>query len=480
MARGRLEFLSRDEIERIHGTSVRVLEEVGVSILSPVVSQALVDAGAERSGDGKRVLLPESMVKAALSNAPKSIVLASRDGKNDLTIPSERLYAANGGEGVHIKDMVTGAARPASSRDLKDFAVLVDQLPHVDFFWPMVGALEQPVELKGMVELDVSLRHTTKHVQAMATGFDEARHMVEMASLLTGGPDALAKRPIISAIECPISPLTFEKGLVEGQFELSRAGVPVVAMAAAVAGLTSPVTIAGTAAQVNAENLASLVISQTARKGAPFIYSSDSCPGDLQSGSIDYAALEAPLMRTAAGQMGRRYGLPTMVAGLGLESLSTVIANPWEGVPHISLQAAVPSDLGSGFGGVDQAVGASFEQLVADAWVWEVARELIREFDADDDAISFETIRDAGLDGKFLGKRHTATRFKKEFISIRQPAAAAATRARDQERGGLLKKAKKEVEVLLRRERQVVSKDEDRAMSDLMKRIRKGAGTGHG
>ena len=472
MARGRIEILSRHDVERIHGTSIMVLEKVGVMVHSPLVSEALMEAGGRKSGDGTRLLMPEGMVKEALRTAPKKMTLASRDGKNDLMIPSDRLYVANGGEGVYMKDMVTGETHPANSDDLRKFAILSEALPQADFFWPMVGAQEQPVELKGITEADVSLRHTRKHVQAMATNMQEARDMVDLAALLVGGKEELAKRPIISAVECPISPLTFEHGLVEGQFELSKWGIPVVAMSAAVAGLTSPVTIAGTTAQVNAENLASLVISQTANSGAPFIYSSDSCPGDLQGGSIDYSALEAPLMRAAFGQMGRSYGLPTMVTGIGTEGLSASLANAWEGVPHVALQTLIPSDLGSGFGGVDQAMGASTEQFVADAWIWDVARNIGRDFEFDDAAISFETIRDAGIDGNFLSKRHTVTRFRKEAVSTTMPAAAPATRAMEKERGALIRRAKLEADRILASGGQVVSKEEDAAMAELMGRIR--------
>ena len=272
-----------------------------------------------------------------------------------------------------------------------------------------------------------------------------------MASVLTDGEDNLAKRPIMSSVQCPISPLTFEKGLVEAQVEFARAGIPVVAMTASVAGLTSPVTISGTIAQITAENLASLVISQAAQKGAPFVFSSDSSPGDLTTGSIDYGALENPLFRAAAGQVAERYGLPKMVTGLGLENLSTTIGNIWEGVHHMTIYSLVQSDLASGFGGLDQAVGASYEQLVLDAWIWEAAREFTRVFDFGDDAISFDTIRSAGLDGNFLGKRHTSLMFRKESTATRIAGCTVAERLKAASRNGALSKAHKEASRILQK-----------------------------
>ncbi len=452
MANARMRFLGRDDIDRIYSTALKTLEEVGVHVHSEEVSNLLLEvAGATRTKDGRRITISEDVVKEALASAPKKILLASADGDHDITIPSEdgTLYVANGGEGVRMVDLITGETRPSESSDLRNFAKLIDALPQVDFCWGMVGALEEPPATKEVVELKISLEWTSKHVQTGATTADQARKMVQMASVLTNGPDNLAKRPIISAVQCPISPLAFEKGLVEAQVEFARAGIPVVAMVATVAGLTSPITIAGTMAQITAENLASLVISQAARKGAPFIFSCDSSPGDLKTGSIDYGALEMPLFRTAAGEIGEYLGLPKMVAGVGLENLSSTLGNLWEGVAYVATQSLVPSDLGSGLGGLDQAVGASYEQLVLDAWVWEIARELRREFDTSDDAISYETIASAGIDGNFLGKRHTAMRFKSGFTSTRMPETTTSMRLKAAERGEAVAKAHVEAKRIL-------------------------------
>ncbi len=444
-------FLSKDEKERIYSTALKVLQEVGVLVHSESVTEILIGAGAERTEDGKRITLSEDVVKTALQSAPKKVLLASMDGQHDIRIPADdgRLYVANGGEGVKMVNLVTGESRPSTSADLRNFARIVDAMPQVDFFWPMVGALEAPAATKEVTELRVSFEWTGKHIQMGAITAQQAAKMVRMAEVLVNGPGELAKRPVFSAVQCPISPLTFEHGLVEAQVEFAKAGVPVVAMSASVAGLTSPITISGTIAQITAENLASLVISQAAKRGAPFIFSCDSCPGDLKTGSIDYGALETALFRTAAGEMGAFIGLPRMTAAVGLENLSSTIGNLWEGVAYMVNHAAVPSDLGSGFGGLDQAVGASYEQLVLDAWIWEIAKEFRRAFDAGDDAISFETIADAGVDGNFLAKKHTAQRFRKEFVGTRMPETTIKVRLADAERGEAIAKAHQESKRIL-------------------------------
>ncbi len=459
---------------RIHETSLRLLEEVGVAIHSERVAKMLLSAGAHASKTGTRVLIPRDMVKSSLSSAPKSIILASRTDRGDIRIPGDVLHCANGGEGVYIKDMLTGATTSPTIDSVQRFISLAEALPSIDLTWDMVGAIEQPPELKGLMELKAALEFSRKHYEGGALDAAEAKRMVEMASTLVGGPEELAKHPIFSAVQCPISPLTFDRDLVEAQVELAKAGIPVASMSAAVAGLTSPATISGTVAEVNAENLASLTINQTAKKRSPFIYSSDSCPGDLRSGSIDYEALEAVLLRTAAGQMGRHYGLPVQTAAVSLEDTALMLSRVREGVPYMLPHGLVPSDISSGFGGVDQAAGASYELLVVDAWVWEAAKEFIREFSADDSSISFQTISSGALDNNFLAKRHTAAHFKAEFSTTRNPEAVLSSRGQPRARGDLLYRAKDEVAKILKDAKPVTTKRESAEMQKTIDKVRKG------
>ena len=468
-----MDFLSSDEVRRIHDTAVKVLEQVGVTVNSGSVARLLTDNGCIKSKDELRVLIPEGVVKSALAKVPKSILLASRDGKNDLRIPSDRLYAANGGEGVYVKDLVTGESHTPTMEDVRNFFVLSGDLPQTDLCWPMVGALDFTPRLKGFIEMKIGFESTHKHIMSAAANPEEARNIQRLATILTDGQEQFAKKPIWSAVQCPISPLIFEGSLVDAQVELAKLGVPVVAMSAAVAGMTSPVTIAGTVTQITAENLASLVITQTSAKGAPWIFSSDSVPGDLKSGSISYGALEANLMRTAAGQMGRFYGLPVMCAGLGIEGQSALLGRARDGVSTMVVQSLVNSDLGSGFGGLEEAAGASYEQLVADAWVWDAAKEFIRLFGTDEASISFETIRDAGIDGNFLGKRHTMGRFKQESAAVTKPEAVMSGICGSEPRGTLIRKAKEEAARILKAKRQpAVSKDEADKMDQLLRSLR--------
>src|SRR4030067_2292974 len=98
MSRARLEFLSKEDIERVHATSIRILEEVGARVNSEHVTKMLVDAGASMRASGHRVLFPEELVRSSLMSAPTSFVLAGKDKSNNLSLPAGgRLYPGHGG-----------------------------------------------------------------------------------------------------------------------------------------------------------------------------------------------------------------------------------------------------------------------------------------------------------------------------------------------------------------------------------------------
>ncbi|MBN1677754.1 MAG: trimethylamine methyltransferase family protein [Candidatus Thermoplasmatota archaeon] len=475
MARGQMTFFRPEEIKRVHDASIRLLEEVGIQMRSASVSEMLEAAGATRSNDGKRLLIREEMVREALASVPKSILLAGRGDAKDMRIPSNKdLFVATGGEGVHLRDLVEGTTRATTRDDLRDCAIVVESLPQIDYFWELVGAQEfADSGLKSIAQLATSLQYTSKHIQGEALSAEAALDQIEMAAIVAGGERELARRPILSSVQCPISPLIFEAGLSEAQVAFAEAGVPVVAMSAAMAGLTAPVTIAGTITQTNAENLASLVITQTARKGAPWIYSSDSAPADLRIGVIDYRAIEGILTRTAAGQMGRYYGLPVMCASIGVENMSGLLGSVREGVHHMIIEAQVPSDLSSGIGGLDLGAGASLEQIVIDAWIWDVAREVIREFDIDDDAIAIETVRESAMDGNFLARKHTMRRFKQELSATRHPEAVWNEESMHAAPGALARKAREETKRILKEPKKtIISRDISKQLETVIERAR--------
>jgi len=457
MARARIRFLERDEEDLIHEGCLEILEKIGVRVHSPSVSAMLQAAGAEVDRHKGVVRIPKGMVDEAIRRAPKGLRLCSRDGRHDLDVPVEEYpFISTDGLSIYMTDLETGEKRPTTRSDLAMFAKLADALDPVSFFWPQVTASDVPPAAHAVHEMWVSLLHTAKHVQGDAVNAGDARTIVRLASLIVGGEETLRKRPIVSCTLCPIAPLSFEKGAVEAQVEFAKAGIPVSSMSMSLSGVSSPVTIAGTIANANAENLASLVITETAAPGAPHIYSSESTPMDPALGKINYFAPEVPLIAAGLAQMARRYGLPSMIGQWGVNGTTPGMPVSFSELYSVAVTTMAGGDMCSGMGGLEDAKGGSLEQMVIDAALWEHARALMRRFEVTPETIATDVLESVGHGNTFLGHPHTRKHFRKElFFRDRQRLAWEATQS-----GRMVPEARAVVKRLLR-EHEVPSVDPD-------------------
>jgi len=418
MAVLRTTFLDRAEEDLIHEQTLRCLSELGVRIRSPGVLQMLADAGADVDLNRELARIPESLVHEALRKAPRRIRYCARDPFHDFEIPAASYpYAATNGLAVHIADLNTGEDREPRREDLAAFTRLADALEPVDYVWTSMTPVDVPSMSHGLHELWITLQNTVKHVEGITVlNGPDARAQIALAALVAGGEDELRRRPILSVVSCPTSPLSFDRGPIEAQVEFAKAGVPILSMSMSLGGMSSPVTLAGTLTNINAENLASLVIDEVAAPGAPHIYASDSTPVNMQTGYIDYAAVETPLIAAGAAQMARRYGLPCMVAGWGASVAGAGLRMAFSELSSVVLSVLSGTDLSAGMGGTDIAKGCSYEQLVLDASLWEHLRAFMRAFTVSEQTIALEVMKSVGHGNSFLRHPHTVRNFRKELF----------------------------------------------------------------
>jgi len=444
LALGHVVLLSDDEIARIHETSLRILQEIGIKVLSKKVQSLLAENGAEVDSHRSIVKIPSSLVEEAIKKAPKEIVLCGRDPKFDLKLPSKDFtFIATSGYASFMRDFKTGEKRMTTTSDLRDFAILSDYLDGVDFFDSIVAPTELPPPVQTVHGLAVSFEHTEKHILNRALNEKQARWQIKLASAVVGDEEKLRKRPVFCSVNCPVSPLIFEEGSSEAMVELARAGIPVVPMSMALCGSTAPATIAGTLTTVNAENLGALVILECASPGAPIIYCAESTSADMRTGEINYQAPEFPLIAAGATQMARLYKLPCYTTGIGMDKTP----NDWKSLIEASKRFALlqlgRGDISAGLGSLENAESAALEQVILDVEAWEQAKAYLRQFEVDEETLGFDAISKVGPGGNFLGLKHTLDHFQKEIWLKKEPTLLPSTG------GSVVERAKEKVRQIL-------------------------------
>jgi trimethylamine--corrinoid protein Co-methyltransferase len=444
LAFGRLIFLTDDEIASIHEASLKILQEIGVKVLSKKVQSLLAENGAKIDVANAIVKIPNSLVEDSIKKAPKKIVLCGRNPKFDLKLPSKDFtFIATSGYSTFIRDFKTGEKRMTKTSDLRDFTIIADYLDQVDFFDSIVAPTELPPPVQTVYGLAVSFENTEKHVLNRALNAKQAKWQIKLASAVVGGEEKLRKRPIFCSINCPVSPLLFEEGSSEAIVEWAKAGVPVVPMSMALCGSTAPATIAGTLVIVNAENLASLVILQCANPSAPMVYCAESTSADMRTGDINYQAPELSLISAGATQMARSYNLPCFTTSIGMEETP----NDWESLIWASKRVALVQlgrgDISAGLGSLENAESAALEQVILDIESWEQVKAYLRRFKVNEETLGFDAIREVGAGGNFLGLKHTLEHFQKEIWLKKEPTLLPSMG------GSLVERAKEKVRQIL-------------------------------
>ena len=424
MAVARMKFLTKDEMELVDQQSIECLGTIGVKVKSPSVLRMLADAGASVDSKTQVAKIPEPMIREAVRNAPKETTLCGRESKHDMKLPVNSWpYMGTNGLGTFIPDIDTGENRDSVTKDVADCVRLADALEGVSFVQTSLTATDAPHLTHGLHELWTAFQNTTKHVHGVEI-FDaeDARKQIELGALVAGGADAMRKKPSFSVIHCSIAPLMFERDAVEAMVEFAKAGAGITTMTMSLSGGTAPVTMAGTIVNANAENLASLVICQTASRGARSIYCSSSAPIDMSTGMINYTSANHPLIQTGLAQMAKRYGLLCMVGDYGLNDTDEPgLPQTFSETMGIAVSTMGGTDLCCGIGSLSHAKGMSLEQIVIDTYAWENIRKFMTPFEISKETAALDVIRQVGHGNTFLQNIHTAKNFRKEII-LRDPA----------------------------------------------------------
>ena len=238
MSKPRISFLSQDELNAIHNASLEILERTGMKVMSQEALDTLKKAGAKVDYETNHATIPGAVVEEALKRAPKTITYAARNPGNDFVLDKQTPHFTTTGMPAFIIDGETGERRNSTMEDLALYTRIVDYLKNVHSVWPSMVTTDIPGPMQCLTEFITVARNTAKHVEHEALNASDARYQIEIATALVGSKEQLKKRPIISAVQCVFSPLTYEKGMMEGAMEYARAGIPVVVMPMPLSGTT--------------------------------------------------------------------------------------------------------------------------------------------------------------------------------------------------------------------------------------------------
>ena len=226
----------------------------------------------------------------------------------------------------------------------------------------------------------------------------------------------MRERPLVSFITSwMVSPLKFSTDVTTLLIESCRQRIPIVLSAAPMAGSTAPVTLAGMLAQLNAEQLGGLTLTQLVWPGCPVIIGPIPATADLRSGKYLGGSVELGLCNAAVAQLAHRYQVPIYnSAGMteakipdiqaGIEKTQSVIQVALAGANFIHHAAGMLEDMST----------IAYEQFVIDNDLLGMAMRAVRGIEINDETLALEAIDRVGPGGHYLMDKHTLRHMRTE------------------------------------------------------------------
>lgn len=412
----RLELLSPEEIERIHETSLRILEGVGLKVPSKEVLDLLNGYEGISVDEYRQVVtFSEEMVMESLTGVPRSFSIYGRDKTRKVTYGDDGFVCQSTHGQVHWVEPRTKRRREGRLEDFEKCAIVGDALPNMDIMGAMIQPAEIPVEMRDIRICAELLKRIKKPVRTWIHNRTSARYILELLRVVAGGEAELRAHPMGAFGLQPISPLQLPRDGLEAAMEFARAGLPVTFGPMTQAMATGPVTLAGTVAQANAEILGALVIFQIIAPGTPTIYVGAPHIMDPRTMSLVFGSPEQGMMAVAVTQLGKRYGLPVGVnVGLTDAKVPDAQAGLEKGITLLLGALAGADTFGHmGIAGCDQ--GASLPQLIIDDEIIGFVKRVLEGISVDEETCAYEVVERVGIGGNFLIDEHTLRHWREEL-----------------------------------------------------------------
>src|SRR5689334_19774993 len=399
-----VEMLSAEQIEQIHDTSMRILEEIGLDFLDDEALDIWEQAGAKVDRAAQHAWIDRGIILEAVSKAPSEFTLRARNPAKSLHIGGNSIVFVNASGTAFASDL-DGGRRPGTFDDMRNLMKLVHMCNPIHVLESQITEPQDlPVQVRHLERGRSIFTLSDKVVAQAAHGRSVAADCLAMAAIVFGGADELRRKPAFAAIVNANSPLRWDTSMLGGLITYARGGQPLVVTPFILAGAMSPITMAAAVAQQNAEALAAIALTQLVNPGVPIVYGGFTTNTDMTSGSPAFGTPEGAWAFFAGAQLARRYGLPYRGSG-GLNTSKVPDAQAaYE--TQMCLWPTVMSHTNyvmHAAGWLEGGLVASFEKLILDVEGLAMMQRLFGGVEISDDTLALDSIAAVGPGGHHFG-----------------------------------------------------------------------------
>ena len=406
---------SEDEIQALHNTALRVLQELGIKVLLPEARDILAKGGAGIKGD--MVFFGADMVAEALRVAPSSFRIRGANSVRDVIYETGSLVFMGGAGCPNATDLKRGR-RPGDLQAFTETIQLFQCYDVIHMLCPAVEPQDVPIHLRHYAMMQSQLSNSDKPLFSYARGRAQAEQNFEMIQLGLGiTSDAFRNDVWVTTVINSNSPRLLDNPMAQGIIDYARAGQMAIITPFCLAGAMAPITVAGALTLQHAEALACITLSQLANPGAPVSYGGFSSNVDMKSGAPAFGTPEHVKMQIGSGQLARHINLPWRSAAGAAANLADAqaatetVTSLWGALmanATLTVHAAGWLEGGLSFG---------FEKFINDVEALQTIAELCETPSGSAAEIGFKALADVEPGGHFFATEHTMERYATEFYA---------------------------------------------------------------
>ena len=440
--RPQVRFLETELIERIVDEARTLLCQLGVEMESDDVVSMLSDNGAQvdgvrkQHGHPRRVRLTNQIIDKALASTPPSLALYDVFGQRTHDLTGSNVHFTPGSSAIYILDHDTKKTRTASTDDYVRYTKVVSQLDHLAAQSTALIPQDVHAQISDSYRLYLSLLHCEKPVVTGAFAIESFDVMRDLLLAVRGTRQELVAKPLAMFSCCATAPLKWSGVSSQTVVACAEHGIPVELISMPLSGFVAPVTMVGSLVQHTAEVLSGIVISQSAKPGAPLLYGGSPAIFDVRFETTPMGAVETMVQACAYSEIGKSLGIPTQ-AYIALSDSKLLDAQAGlETSMGATLAALAGINSVSGPGMLDFESCISLEKLILDHEVCQMAQRMIEGIEPREDFPSLPRFEELLADDHLLISKHTRKHLRREH-HFPGPTIDRANRSRWEEEGGV-------------------------------------------
>ena len=399
------EIVNDEGVEMIHELAMRIVEQIGVEFRDEESLDIWRKSDAEI--DGCKVRIGRDALLALVDMAPEEYTHHARNPERTVQVGGRNMVVSPSYGPPFILDL-EGVRRHATLDDLNNLQKLNHMAASVHIAGgPIVEPVDVAVPHRHLHMAYSAFKYSDKPIIGNVTARERAQDTVEMTRIVLGDDFAVNNACTTNLINSN-SPLVWDQTMLDALKIYAAANHAVMCSPFSMAAASTPASNVGTMAVVTAEALMAIAFGQLIRPGSPMLFGVPAMTVALNTGAPVHGSPDSAIVQLLAGMMARRYRVPhraivncatskTPDMQAGYDSMWGLFPGFLAGANWITMAGGM----------IEGTLGLSYAKTVIDFEQVDAFYHFSQGCNFDDLDEIFETVKDVGPGGHFLGAAHT-------------------------------------------------------------------------